>query len=231
MSNKIFFKKIGYCFNDLKLFEEAITHRSYLQDIEKKGVAFNERMEFLGDAILDSIISELLYINLPEADEGRLTSLRTQIVRGRTLAKIAGRIQLGEMLRLGYGEESQGGRKKASILADALEALIAAVFLDSDYDRTKKFVSDIFEETIKEKIVMKKDDNYKSELQEILQENGPVEIAYIPVKTEGHGHARKFFVRVEVDGESFGEGEGSSKKEAEQKAAKEAIENIDRNKE
>ena len=74
MSNKIFFKKIGYCFNDLKLFEEAITHRSYLQDIEKKGVAFNERMEFLGDAILDSIISELLYINLPEADEGRLTS-------------------------------------------------------------------------------------------------------------------------------------------------------------
>ena len=139
MSNKIFFKKIGYCFNDLKLFEEAITHRSYLQDIEKKGVAFNERMEFLGDAILDSIISELLYINLPEADEGRLTSLRTQIVRGRTLAKIAGRIQLGEMLRLGYGEESQGGRKKASILADALEALIAAVFLDSDYDRTKKF--------------------------------------------------------------------------------------------
>ena len=83
------------------------------------------------------------------------------------MAKIAGRIQLGEMLRLGYGEESQGGRKKASILADALEALIAAVFLDSDYDRTKKFVSDIFEETIKEKIVMKKDDNYKSELQEI----------------------------------------------------------------
>lgn len=223
MSNSDFFKKINYKFNNLKFFREAITHKSYANQNFDMCNVYNERMEFLGDAVLDCIISEKLYELLPEAHEGRLTSLRIQLVRGKTLAEIARQIELGKVLLLGSGEDSHGGREKDSILADALEALIAAIFLDSGYETTKTVVLNIFRDVLDKTIKEYESDNYKSEFQELLQEQGPVNIEYNLVEAVGPSHDRTFFVEVFADGKNYGCGSGHSKKAAEQEAAKVAI--------
>lgn len=223
MSREEFFEKIQYYFNDLSLFDEAMTHKSYIQESGDSKVPFNERMEFLGDAILEVVISQLLYQRLSDANEGKLTSFRINIVRGKTLAKVAKKISLGEMLIMGKGEEAQGGRDKESILADGMEALIAAVFLDSNYERVREFIRSIFDEVIDQVIKSHDNDNYKSEFQEMVQVNGSVDIKYVLTGTEGPGHARRFFVDLFLNGKLMGSGSGTSKKEAEQAAAKAAI--------
>ena len=184
----------------------------------------NERLEFLGDAFLDAIVSVELYHRMEKVTEGRLTKTRALIVCENALAEAARTISLGSFINMGHGEESAGGRSKDSILADAMEAVIGALFLDGGYDAAKKFVLDVFSDTIDRAIQGKIFLDYKSEVQEVLQSRGiPVNIIYLTDREEGPAHDKTFFVHMECNGKSYGRGSGKSKKEAEQSAARETL--------
>ena len=212
--------KLGIDFKDLNLLQTAITHSSYANE---RNTAFNERLEFLGDTVLELIISEYLFTNHIDETEGYLTKVRALIVCENSLFEIAKKWKLGKYIYMSKGEELTGGRTRVSILADAVEAIIAAVYLDEGLLVAKDFVlnnfSSIIIKAVKNEIIL----DYKTKLQEILQKNGDVDIYYNLIKFEGPPHRREFFVEVLINGDAKGNGSGYSKKEAEQMAAREVL--------
>lgn len=208
-------------FDKEELLRTAITHSSYAN--QKKHIKYNERLEFLGDSVLQIIISEYLFINYENKTEGELTKKRSLIVCEESLFKIAKRWQLGKYIIMSKGEELTGGRTRVSILADCVEAILAAIYLDKGFEFVRQFTLDTFMEIIKDAMENKIIQDYKTKLQEVLQENGEIEIKYDMIKAEGPPHRRRFYVSVSYDGKIHGEGNGFSKKDAEQSAAKNAL--------
>ncbi|EPY2276805.1 ribonuclease III [Clostridium sporogenes] len=216
--------KLKVCFKDEKLLDVALTHSSYANG--KKNIKYYERLEFLGDSVLQLIISEYLYQKYEDKKEGELTRKRAIIVCENSLYEIAKRWDLGSYLQMSKGEELTGGRERVSILADCVESIIAAIYLDKGLDEAREFVmknfKEIIEKAMRDEIIL----DYKTTLQEIVQQNNDLTINYELLKQEGPPHRRKFFTNVTIDNEVRGTGIGYSKKEAEQNAAKEALKNL-----
>jgi ribonuclease-3 len=212
-------KKIGYCFKDKGLLKQALTHRSYAHECK---VMSNERLEFLGDAVLELVIRDWFFTHYPKMREGDLTRLKANLVGEVTLANVARSISLNEVLLLGKSERQGGGANKDSILADALEALIGAVYLDSDFAKTKEVVLRIFSPFLHH-INLHQIYDYKSTLQNRLQAKLQVLPKYRILKTIGPDHDKEFIVGVYIQGKLWGKGRGKSRKMAEQMAAKEAL--------
>ncbi|MEE3362929.1 MAG: ribonuclease III [Anaerovoracaceae bacterium] len=223
MENSAFEEKIGYRFINAELLETALTHSSYTREHHLGRTHCNERLEFLGDAFFDAIVGEELFRRLAESNEGALTKLRAQVVCARSLAEEGRRIGIGEMLRLGNGERRSGGADRQSVVADAMEAVIGAVFLDGGYAAARDTVLRLFGTTIDKAVAGGLSADYKTMFQELVQKNGPVEISYNIDNEEGPDHDRTFYVSVSVSGNVRGRGTGKSKKEAEQDAAKHAL--------
>lgn len=218
--------RIGYQFHNPHLLETALTHSSYANERHEEETVSYERLEFLGDAVLGLTAAEFLYAHEPPLPEGRMTKLRAELVCENSLHRTALALGLGEFMRLGRGEELTGGRERASILADMVEAIIAAIYLDGGMDEAKKFImtqvlsgAEISEDHPSA--------DYKTALQEFVQRNGEVQIRYVPVSESGPDHNKTFTFSVSVDGEPVGEGSGKTKKEAEQMAARRALERLE----
>ena len=230
MKIKEFEQKIGYQFQNRNYLETALTHSSFNREKNTKHQD-NERLEFLGDAFFDAVISVELYERLKHVTEGKLTKTRALIVCESALAQVARDYELGSYLNLGHGEDTSGGRHKDSILADSMEAVIGAIYLDGGYQSMQNFVKKSFSRMIDQAIDGKLFSDYKSEVQEILQGKGkPVTIAYETDREEGPAHDKTFFVHLSCNGEIMGKGIGKSKKEAEQNAAKQTLEMLERRK-
>lgn len=216
-----FEKKLGVEFNNKEQLITALTHSSYANQF--KDVKYNERLEFLGDSVLQLCITQYLYNFCKNKSEGELTKTRALIVCENSLFEVAKSLNIGSMIRMSKGEELTGGRERISIQADCMEAVIAAIYLDKGLDVVNEFIirnfKVIIQKAINEEIVL----DFKTRLQEIMQKNGEVNIVYEMIKYEGPPHRRKFFTRVLIDNVVMGEGDGFSKKEAEQNAAKEAL--------
>lgn len=212
---------INYKFKNKSYILEALTHSSYSN--ENKNYKFNERLEFLGDSVLSIVISDYLFKKENNLPEGELTKLRANIVCEESLSEVAGQIHLGEYLLLGKGEEATGGRDRISILADALEAIIAAIYLDGGLEEASKFIFRFMEEIIENSIEGKIFRDYKTYLQEILQSKGEQHIWYKLIEEKGPDHNKRFVMEVGINDKVLGVGEGKSKKDAEQVAAKSAL--------
>lgn len=212
---------IGYQFRNPMYLEVALTHSSYANEV-KHQLKYNERQEFLGDAVLSIIVSDYLFNNYT-VPEGELTKLRAAIVCEKSLDVMANKIHLGEYLRLGRGEEMTGGRTRPSIIADAFEALIAAIYLDSGIESARAFVLPFVTEMLEHEDSLSFKD-YKTILQEIIQQNPEEKLVYKLVGEKGPDHDKRFVVDVMLNSNVIGKGEGRSKKNAEQMAAKEALE-------
>ena len=214
-------KKIGYTFRNKALFRQALTHSSYANEHKHEGLKDNERLEFLGDAVLEIISSEFLFHNYPEMAEGEMTKLRASIVCEPTLAMCAKEIGLEKHLLLGKGEEHTGGRFRNSIISDAMEALIGAIYLDGGFANAKEFVERFVLTDIEHKKLFY---DSKTILQEIVQRDfKEEEIQYVIIGEEGPDHAKRFVVEVRIGEKKAGTGKGSTKKAAEQEAAYRAI--------
>ena len=214
-------KRIGYTFKNANLLERAMTHSSYANENRADGVLDNERLEFLGDSVLGMNTALHLFKKYPDEPEGELTKMRSSLVCTGSLAERAKAINLGDMLRLGLGEESGGGRNRASILADAFQALIGAIYLDSGEESARKFIKKFVFEA--EKGGEWSVTDYKTTLQEIVQKNRGEKLSYKMLESNGPDHERSFTVQVLINSNPIGEGYGHSKKEAEQMAAREAL--------
>ena len=219
-----FEKIIDYKFKNKEYLLEALTHSSYSN--ENKKYNFNERLEFLGDSVLSIVVSDYLFNNEKELPEGELTKLRASIVCEESLSEVANKINLGEYMLLGKGEEATGGRERISILADAFEAVIAAIYQDGTIEDAKKFILANMEYLISDARRGKIFRDYKTHLQEILQGKGENNIWYKLVDEKGPDHNKRFVMEVGINEEVLGLGEGKSKKEAEQSAAKFALDKI-----
>lgn len=219
-------EKLGIVFNNKGLLERALTHRSYLNESLNKNLISNERLEFLGDAVLSLIVSQFLYREFGHLAEGDLTNLRASLVKTQTLAKVAEKLGLGKYLFLSRGEEEGGGRENLSLLADTFEALIGAIFIDKGLDVTCKFVSDNLFPFLSEIIKNRALRDYKSLLQEKIQAKEKVSPTYKVLRTTGPDHRRVFTIGVFLAGKNLGRGSGHSKQEAEQAAAKIALESL-----
>ncbi|MBI3994693.1 MAG: ribonuclease III [Nitrospirae bacterium] len=221
---------LGYAFQKPDLLREALTHKSYLNEMraseKDRAAQDNERLEFLGDAVLDLAISEHLIAIYPLSTEGDLSKMKARIVSEVTLARVAKRLSVGEFLLLGRGEERTRGREKPSLLADALEAVIAAVYLDGGFEAARKAILKIFEDEIHRLDRPPEDIDYKTELQECCQREFNVLPAYRVLRESGPDHQKLFEVKLTIKEEVYGIGRGRSKKEAEQQAAKQAIEKL-----
>ncbi len=213
--------KIGYQFKNKNLLLQALTHSSYANEGKKHG-RNNERLEFLGDSVLSVIVAKHLFLKYKDIPEGELTKLRASLVCEKALDVFAQKLGLGEYLRLGKGEEMTGGRSRPSILADAFEAVIAALYLDGGYQAAQKFVLSFIPENLDVKSANQLAD-YKTTLQEIIQQNREEKIEYVLADEKGPDHAKVFTAEVLLNSNVIGVGEGSSKKQAEQNAAKEAL--------
>ena len=223
--NELDFQKIiQYEFKNTDLLKNALTHSSFINEGRSIQYGNNERLEFLGDAILDAVISEYLYTRLENVEEGTLTKLRAVIVCERSLAACGTKAAIGDYLRLGKGEEISGGRKRNSILADAMEAVIGAIYLDDGWITVKEFVIRTFSDLIEDALSGKLHMDYKTEIQEKLQSHGEAEICYVIEREEGPDHDKIFYANLIFQGSIIGSGSGRSKKEAEQHAAKQALE-------
>ena len=220
-------KKIGYVFKNKELLKTAITHKSYAYERTGEDVSkYNERLEFLGDAILEHIVSIYLYNVEPKLKEGVMSKKRAEIVCEASLSRIIRERNLAKDIRLGKCEINTGGNKKDAILADMFEAILGAVYLDGGYDEANRVCLDMIKSTI-DYVVSKEDTlDYKTRLQEILQRNGNVKIEYVLEKEQGKDHAKMFFSAVYFNDNKIGEGSGKTKKLSEQNAAKQAIEKI-----
>lgn len=218
-------RRIGYSFNDTNLLITALTHSSYANE-KRDNISDNERLEFLGDSVLELVIADYLYGMFEQYKEGDLTKIRASIVSEGSLAEIARSIELGEFLYLGKGEANTGGRNRDSILADAVEAIIGAVYLEAGIDRASELIIRLFTPVIKKSFEGKGFQDYKTQLQEILQKNSDKEIVYHVIEEKGPDHNKEFVVEVYHNGQAIGMGRGKSKKEAEQQAAKEALNKI-----
>ena len=215
---------IGYRFKNIALLQNALTHSSYANEHWHNSLKSNERLEFLGDSILGMVVAEYLYKHFPDRPEGELTRMRADMVCEQTLATVAARIELGRHLMLGNGEELGGGRTRGSILADAVESVIAASFLDGGMDAARQ----IIEKFILVEVPVKKLHNadYKTALQELVQQKKNQTLSYALVGESGPDHDKRFEVEVSLNGSVIGVGSGSSKKRAEQMAAKAALEKM-----
>lgn len=214
-------QSVGYKFKDERLLQRALTHTSYANECNEGHNKSNERLEFLGDSVLGIITSEHFYLNFKDLPEGELTKLRAATVCENSLSSFARQLGLGEYLLLGKGEMCTGGSDRPSILADAFEALIAAIYLDGGIEEAKKFVLKYVDKAVEEHRGFK---DYKTVLQEVIQKNPGEVIEYVLVKESGPDHNKRFEVEVHLNSNVIGKGVGTSKKKAEQLAAKEALE-------
>ena len=219
--------QIDYQFRDEELLELALTHKSFTEFESKTGERNNEKLEFLGDAVLDMAISELLMERFPELDEGGLSKFRASLVNEDGLAHIARKMKLGDSLRMGKGEDLSGGREKPSLLADALEAVLAAIYLDSrkteGFSRVSKIIYELYHEELPEQVDSFISRDYKSELQEFVQKNLNLPANYELVNQFGPDHQKEFEMVVKVEERILGRGRGFSKKQAGQAAAQDAL--------
>ena len=213
-------KRCGYTFQDKNLFHRALTHSSYANEHKKDKAVCNERLEFLGDAVLEVVSSDFLYHKYPEKPEGELSKIRASLVCEPTLAYCAADLELGSYLLLGKGEEATGGRERNSVVSDAMEALIGSIYLDGGFANAKEFVLNFILNDIEHKQLFY---DSKTILQEIVQENGTQPVEYILTKEEGPDHNKNFTVEARVNGKVMGQGSGHTKKAAEQAAAYQAI--------
>jgi ribonuclease-3 len=227
ISTALLEEKIKYVFSDKKIISTAITHSSYANERKSKNLSYNERIEFLGDSVLSLIISEYLFRMYPKLPEGELTVTRAKIVCENSLAKCAVDIGLGDFLLLGRGEELSGGRKKASILSDAFEALIGAIYIDGGFDTAKGFILKYMEGIVRDCVEGKLFYDFKTQLQELVQQNGEHRIVYSVIRESGPDHNKTFVTEVTINDVITGEGKGRSKKESEQNAAKDALNKFD----
>lgn len=214
---------LNLTFKNKALLQRALTHRSYLNENPDYPLEDNERLEFLGDAILDFIIGEYLYHRFPEMAEGRLTNLRSALVRTERLAYFAGLINLGDFLYLGHGEDESGGRQRAAILCDAFEALIGALYLDKGTEQTRDFVYNLIEPSLEEILNSDSEKDAKSQLQEVAQSHYQLTPTYRTVNEEGPDHAKEFTVEAMIGEQVYGRGKGFSKQTAAQAAAQRAL--------
>ncbi len=219
-----FEKIINYKFSNKEYILEALTHSSYSN--ENKRYDFNERLEFLGDSVLSIIVSDYLFKHEKDLPEGELTKLRANIVCEESLSDAANEIELGKHMLLGKGEEATGGRQRISILADAFEAVIAAIYLDGGLESAREFVLDYMEDIIIDSRRGKIFRDYKTHLQEVLQGQGESNIWYKLLDEKGPDHNKRFIMQVGTNEKVLGTGEGKSKKEAEQLAAKIALKEL-----
>ena len=220
---------LGISFNDLSFLEQALVHRSYINENPGLALASNERLEFLGDAVLGLVITEKLYLEYPQCSEGEMTKLRSALVRRDTLARIARTISLGNYLYLGKGEEASGGRYKLANLAGALEAVIAAVFLDQGSTTARDLVLRLLNKELQKVVSHGVKTEYKSQLQELIQSRQQPTPTYHLAEAVGPAHDRKFTVEVRVGNTVLGRGSGKSKKAAETGAARLALERLSAN--
>lgn len=215
---------LHYTFREPSLLERALTHSSYCRENGLPMIRSNERLEFLGDAFLDAIVGAELFRRLEGSDEGKLSKSRAYVVCEDSLESAARSIALGGHLRLGKGEEQEGGRERPSMLADAAEAVIGAVYLDGGYGAAEEFVLRLFRERIEDVLNGHPTSDAKSILQEKLQKDGSnPSIRYVLDRSEGPDHDKTFFVHLEINGEVISTGSGKTKKKAEQRAAKAAL--------
>ena len=217
----LFEENINYEFTNKEYILEALTHSSYSN--ENKNYPFNERLEFLGDSVLSIVISDYLFKKETKLPEGELTKIRANIVCEESLSEVSKDIHLGKYMLLGKGEEATGGRERISILADALEAVIAAIYLDGGLDKAREFILTNMEKIINDSIKGKIFRDYKTCLQEVLQSNGENNIWYKLIEEKGPDHNKRFVMEVGINDTVLGVGEGKSKKDAEQVAAKCAL--------
>ena len=219
-------QKLGYTFRNPALLSEALNHSSYANEHRGAGIASNERLEFLGDAILGFVTAEHLFKIYGELPEGDLTRIRAALVCEQSLYEVARSLDLGQYLKLGKGEEAGGGRERQSILADAVEAIFAAIYLDSDIDSISAIIHRVLLDRADAHVVEERKD-YKTALQELIQREEGHTLTYQMVGESGPDHNKTFLFEVLVDDVAIGSGEGHSKKEAEQFAARDALAKLD----
>lgn len=220
-------ERIQVVFKDKKYLRKSMTHKSYANENRHEHVKDNERLEFLGDAILDLIISEQIFREHPDYPEGELAKMRAVVVSAPTLARIAKRIELGRYLLLGKGEEMTGGRERDSILSDAFEALVGAIYLDQGLEVTRKFIMTYLRDEIATVERGEHMQDYKTLLQEVIQKKSNTRPLYRVIDEVGPDHNKQFTVQVEYKSRVIGVGTGQSKKEAQQRAAADAISKFD----
>lgn len=217
---------LGLAFRDKAVLQRALTHRSYLNEAPDPCVTDNERLEFLGDAVLDFVVGEYLYLRFPDQDEGTLTSLRAALVCTRALSEFAQQISLGDHLRLGRGEDEGGGRERPAVLCGAFEALIGALYLDQGLSSVTSFIMPMFEPALDNILHNNLDKDAKSILQELSQAHLGHTPRYLTVDTYGPDHDKIFVVAAVINGVTYGKGQGRSKQLAAQLAAAEAVEQL-----
>ena len=217
---KLLEETIGYVFENKELLNVALTHSSYVNDHKISRTMDYERMEFLGDAVLQLVTSEFLYINYPTKEEGNMTKMRAGMVCEKSLAITAKEIKLGKFIRLGFGEEKSGGRNRESIIADVVESIIGAIYLDGGLEKAKQFIHKFVLVDFEQKSMFY---DCKSTLQELVQKNGNHHLEYEILSQSGPDHDKTFDVAAVLDGKVIGKGSGRSKKEAQQNAAYAAI--------
>ena len=216
-------KNIGYTFKNKELLKTALTHTSYAYENNKES---NEKLEFLGDSILEFVSSKYLYANYKKLKEGEMTKVRATVVCEESLYKIAKMHNFGDFLYLGKSEKKTGGKNRPAILADSVEAVIAAMYLDGGLEEADKFIIQNLEKPIEQATKHVGDKDYKTVLQEKLQEHGEVKIEYEIIGENGPDHNKHFEAQVKCDGKILAKGEGKSKKEAQMYAAKRALDNL-----
>lgn len=217
---------LGVNFKDGSLLQQALVHRSYLNENPAMHLVSNERLEFLGDAVLGFVVADELYTRFPDSSEGELTKLRAALVRGETLSRIASSLQLGEYLFLGHGEEESGGRSRPRNLSCALEAVIGAVFLDRGFDIARDFILKLLDDEVDVVVEDKLTDDYKSRLQQVIQSEQKITPVYRTVEEIGPDHAKVFTVEVLAGDTVLGRGSGRSKRAAEMDAARQALQGL-----
>jgi len=217
-------EKLGYTFTDPGLLQNALIHSSYANEKSKTGLVSNERLEFLGDSLLGTAVALLIYENRPDLAEGKMTKLRAELVCEKSLASIAKHFDIGSYLLLGRGEETGGGRNRPSILSDAFEAILAAIYLDGGFKPITRLIRDIFISRLEGRDNLSSD--YKTLLQEKIHSKPGSTLIYDLIKESGPDHNKEFTVEVKLNGKTIGKGTGRSKKNAEQKAAEAALTNI-----
>lgn len=215
-------QRIGYMFKDISYLETALTHSSYANEM-KKTVQCNERLEFLGDSVLSIVVSDYIFRNCPELPEGELTKLRAYLVCEKTLCRFSVMLGVGNHLRLSKGERNLKGQERPSILADAFEAIIAAIYMDGGLEEARRFILSFVKPEI-ENPKPRAFKDYKTTLQEIIQQNPEEHLEYVLTGESGPDHDKHFTVEVHLNSNVIGKGGGRSKKEAEQQAAREALE-------
>ena len=220
-------KKLNYTFRDSGLLGEALSHSSYANEHRSAGLRSNERLEFLGDSVLGFVTAEFLFLQHPDLPEGDLTRIRAALVCEQSLYEVARKLDLGRYLKLGRGEEAGGGRERTSILADATEAVFAAVYLDGGIGAASTLIHRVLLDAEKEEVVEERRRDYKTVLQELVQRQADQVLTYRMIGEEGPDHDKTFLAEVLLNGTQVGTGSGHSKKEAEQSAAKAALRKLE----